>query len=286
MRVLLCVDRDPVFDDLLAVLRWGVRLGPDDVVWVLHVIPKLTWTRFRSHGDPALAGQLARLGRDARELVGEVVALLSKEGVRAEPLCREGNVVEQILSIAHDVRTDLVILGALGAEDPENFLLGSVSQNVKLHVDRDCLIVRPSGLPARSRFKTIIAVDGSEESLAAVRSFTSTMQIVLADAHLVHVVEGREFEGPISSVLQEASDEALARARGILGDAGVESTSEVLHGRPAVEIVNAAREQQAQLIVMGARGLSAVAGLLMGSVTQRVIRHAPCTVFCARKPPS
>lgn len=286
MRALLCVDRDAVFDDLLAVLRWGVRLGPDDVVWVLHVTPKLTWTRFRSHADPALAGEVARLSRDARELVDEVVSFLAKDGVRAEPLCKQGNAAEQILSVAHDARIDLVILGALGVEDPENFLLGSVSQNVKLHVDRDCLIVRPSSLPARSRFKTIVAVDGSQEGLAAVRSFTSWMQIVLADVHLVHVVESRAFEGPISEVLREASDEALAHARDILGEAGVESTSEVLHGKPAAEIVKAARERQAHLIVMGARGLSAVGGLLMGSVTRRVIRHAPCTVFCARKLPS
>jgi len=56
----------------------------------------------------------------------------------------------------------------------------------------------------------------------------------------------------------------------------------VLDGRPATEIVAEAERFEADLIVMGARGLSAVRRLLLGSVSSEVVDHAPCPVLIAR----
>ena len=56
-------------------------------------------------------------------------------------------------------------------------------------------------------------------------------------------------------------------------------------GEPAEVILEEARAVEAQLIVMGARGRSAIARLLLGSVADRVIHHAPCSVLVARGEP-
>ena len=53
-------------------------------------------------------------------------------------------------------------------------------------------------------------------------------------------------------------------------------------GKPAEEIMKAASKQQADLIVMGAKGLGAVDRIVLGSVSTRVVQHANCAVLVVR----
>ncbi len=64
--------------------------------------------------------------------------------------------------------------------------------------------------------------------------------------------------------------------------AGLEGTTLVREGRPAEIICDEARETEADLIVMGTRGLTGLKHLLVGSVAEHVIRLAPCPVLVAR----
>jgi nucleotide-binding universal stress UspA family protein len=70
---------------------------------------------------------------------------------------------------------------------------------------------------------------------------------------------------------RETGDAALAAARARLHAAGIGHTEHVVVGEIAPAIVDFAREHDCSLIIMGARGLGTVSGLLLGSVTQRVI---------------
>jgi nucleotide-binding universal stress UspA family protein len=54
-------------------------------------------------------------------------------------------------------------------------------------------------------------------------------------------------------------------------------------GHPAEEILKVATRQRAHVIVMGSRGLAGVKRFLMGSVSQQVVRHAPCSVLLVRR---
>jgi nucleotide-binding universal stress UspA family protein len=279
VNVLVCVDRDHALEDLLIAFRWGVRVGPADRVVVLHVVPKVSWLRAVSRVDPTVSERLAALPRQADELLSEVEGFLTKEGLVAERVLREGDPATEILRLARDRDASLIVMGALGRKDVENFLLGSVSQKVKRHTERDLFVVRGRGPTAEGRFTAILAVDGSRDSLEAVHSFATKMDVVLADIHVVHVVEHPTPVGPPGE-----PDEAVARAEDILGDEGLSCTSEVRRGRPASQILACAREREARIIAVGARGLGAMAGALIGSVSERVLHHAPCAVLCARQP--
>lgn len=70
---------------------------------------------------------------------------------------------------------------------------------------------------------------------------------------------------------RETGDAALASARARLHTAGIGHGEHVVVGEIAPTIVDFAREHDCSLIIMGARGLGSVSGLLLGSVTQRVI---------------
>ncbi|MDX1650557.1 MAG: universal stress protein [Myxococcota bacterium] len=82
--------------------------------------------------------------------------------------------------------------------------------------------------------------------------------------------------------LREASVEALEREAEAVRDAGVEVDVEVGTGPPASCIAEAARAWPADLIVMGTRGASGLAHVLLGSVAERTIRNAPCPVLTVR----
>jgi universal stress protein A len=60
----------------------------------------------------------------------------------------------------------------------------------------------------------------------------------------------------------------------------------VRQGRPAREILGVAREERADLIVMGTHGRRGLARMVLGSVTEEVLRLAPCPVLAVRRPES
>jgi nucleotide-binding universal stress UspA family protein len=61
-----------------------------------------------------------------------------------------------------------------------------------------------------------------------------------------------------------------------IGDVPCEVHTEILEGSPAEAIIEVANTSKSDLIVMGSRGLGRLAGLLLGSTSQKVVSHAPC----------
>jgi len=76
------------------------------------------------------------------------------------------------------------------------------------------------------------------------------------------------------AVLKRAAREALAK--------GVEVETHVREGDPAEVIIDVATEQQADLIVVGSRGLTGIKRFLLGSVSHKVSQHAPHSVMIVR----
>lgn len=93
--------------------------------------------------------------------------------------------------------------------------------------------------------------------------------------------------GPMSKgEVQEAVDTVAARAfaHGVesAAKAGLTPTKQTVVGHPAAEIIDFAHKDGTDLIVMGSRGLSPMEGLLLGSVSEKVLRHAGCAVAIVR----
>ncbi len=86
-----------------------------------------------------------------------------------------------------------------------------------------------------------------------------------------------------NDALREIGEQVLARGRQTSEAKGVSSTNTVLlDGDPARKILQVARQQQADLITMGSRGLGGVEGLLTGSVSYKVNHSAPCNCLFVR----
>lgn len=125
----------------------------------------------------------------------------------------------------------------------------------------------------------MIATDGSDSAEQAVVAGARVARTLATTALLVYV---RPSIGPLGEpYYQEKLSEqmayahaALDRARTLLRREGCEADAEILEGTPGEQIVELARARNAPLIVVGSRGLGAVTGALLGSVSSAVVHRS------------
>lgn len=135
-------------------------------------------------------------------------------------------------------------------------------------------------------FKTIIwATDGSENadrSLAYAKALAAGEGASLVALHVVQRITNSRATGLTANVDEGHVKEGVRKIVDELRAEGLNASLKVvdeLGPQPAHLIADAARELDADVIVMGTRGHSAIGGLLLGSVTQRLLHVAPCPVL-------
>lgn len=139
--------------------------------------------------------------------------------------------------------------------------------------------------------RIVVAVDGSKGADKAAKFAAGLALATDAELLLLHM-----FDAPVvaqmglgalsrdelmrakETVAKDSFDAALAA----IGDMGIDVSTHSDLGYPAHGIVAFAASRKADLIVMGTRGRSEIAGLLLGSVSEYVIHHAPCPVTVVR----
>jgi nucleotide-binding universal stress UspA family protein len=135
----------------------------------------------------------------------------------------------------------------------------------------------------------VLAVDGSEHALHAARKageLARTMKsenlwIVVAYDPIPPYLGEPNLQDAITARLDEANS-VLQMAVNAVGTIPGEIRKEILEGPPAEEIIKVAEFRKCDLIVMGSRGLGKLAGLVLGSQSQKVVSHAPCPVLIIR----
>jgi nucleotide-binding universal stress UspA family protein len=143
--------------------------------------------------------------------------------------------------------------------------------------------------------KILIATDGSQAALQAVELGLELAEEHAAQVTFVHVapaadvlpVAGFALAGPVSvpHELDEHDREALDAALELAEQRGVPALTRLLAGSAARQIVAYADEIDADLIVIGSRGLGSLEGALLGSVSRKVLRDATRPVLIVREVP-
>jgi nucleotide-binding universal stress UspA family protein len=133
--------------------------------------------------------------------------------------------------------------------------------------------------------RVMFAYDGSEPARRALeyagRLDTGGEAAVISVAPaLIEAPHTSEFTDPAHGPDQAARD--LDEARALLEAAGVRADTILATGNPAAEIIGAAEARQTELIVVGGHGLHAFERWLLGSIADRLVRHAPCDVLVVR----
>lgn len=138
----------------------------------------------------------------------------------------------------------------------------------------------------------MIAVDGSAESLQAVRQALALIERGLrAEVALVNVQEAASLlelatqdSDAIAAAAVEAGEHLMAQAAALLDAAGVGYSMEVVLGEPSTALVDLAEQINADLVLLGARGMGAVESALVGSVSKAVISRCSQPVLIVRMP--
>jgi len=135
----------------------------------------------------------------------------------------------------------------------------------------------------------LLAVDGSENGFKAAqfaaelaRAMNSErLRIVVAYDRIPSYLGEPNLQQAINARLSEAQ-EVLQKAVNIVGDTPAEIHTELIEGDAAESIIDVATTRNSDVIVMGSRGLGRLAGLVLGSTSQKVVSHALCPVLIVR----
>ena len=137
--------------------------------------------------------------------------------------------------------------------------------------------------------RILLAVDGSEHALHATKKAAELARVmkpkelrvvVVYDPIPIYLGEPN-MQIAITSRKGEA-ESILEKAVAEIGEVPCEVHSGILEGNPAEAIIEVATNRKSDLIVMGSRGLGRLAGLVLGSTSQKVVAHAPCPVLIVR----
>ncbi|ENO3978177.1 universal stress protein [Aeromonas veronii] len=139
--------------------------------------------------------------------------------------------------------------------------------------------------------KTLLCpVDFSQMSRAVLDYAVFMAQSHQAQLKLIHVVD--QLHGFDSykilhmtaiEITHEMERQARTQLKELVATLPIPATFDIRFGRAADEIVIQAKEDEAELIVMGSHGRSGISHLLVGSVAESVVRHAPCPVLVVRQ---
>ncbi|MBD2018240.1 universal stress protein [Microcoleus sp. FACHB-53] len=136
--------------------------------------------------------------------------------------------------------------------------------------------------------KTIlVAIDSSEHTLRVIQFFKELQLQPATKIILAHVIPSPEPDMDIAVDRPHTSEELLyqqveKQLQSYQADLPGDSTLEIVTGDPPAEIIRLAHIHQADLIVIGSRGLTGLQRILEGSVSSQVVAEAPCSVLVVK----
>jgi nucleotide-binding universal stress UspA family protein len=242
--------------------------------------------------DPV--GQQARIKEDAEQ---QLAAMLGHLPVRWEPLITVGKPAEEIARIVEEKQIDLVLSATRRRSGLKRLILGSVTEQLMRTLTCPLLVVHsPSHefidpRDQRVRLKKIlIGCDFSDDSRLALSHGLSLAQEFESELHLVHVIEPPVYQDLVKAkpatpqgIKDNVLSDLLTKKLQALVPEEVRNWCSLhtilLEGPPYEELVAYAERNAVDMIVLGVRGYGLVKSLLVGSTTDRVMRHAPCPVL-------
>jgi nucleotide-binding universal stress UspA family protein len=296
MRVLLATDgsaRANVAAELVASVDWP----PDTSVEVTSVldVPSTAFSTYpvtipdRSPLEDALHVQLV----EAQEQTADH---LRSRGLTVTHRLLEGDPTTSIVARCLGAGTDLIVCGSRGHGQLRSMVLGSVSAELCETAPCPVLVARQPGIT-----RVLLAHDGSDPALAAEQIVSrwpmfadvpivvvsvvrvnpvwlEAMAMLTIGAGLVRYEDGlSEARSHLRTRNREVVERLIGSRRQAIGD--------VREGDPAAEIVTAAAEMTADLVVVGTHGHRGLDRLMLGSVARAVLLHTPASVLVVRPAP-
>jgi nucleotide-binding universal stress UspA family protein len=214
------------------------------------------------------------------------------DGFTVTTAVREGDPAETILAYARTVSADLIVMGTHGRTGVNRVVSGSVTERVTRVSDVPVFTVRADGAtPTPDTYDTVLLpTDGSDCAEAAVDHAVALAEAFDAEIDVVSVVDVNTVAAQseltnarlVLDELEGQAENAIERVVDRVSEAGIAGETAVIQGAPASGVMDYAEEAGVDLIVMGTHGRSGIDRFLLGSTTERLIRHASVPVVSVR----
>lgn len=235
--------------------------------------------------------QSEMLAYEERELAIRI-ARAEAAGVSVSGVRKIGEPEETIAEIARELDAELIVCGTHGRTGVRRFFLGSVAERLSRLAHKSVLVAR--GAAGDGRFhKVLVATDFAP---AAARALADALRLAAPDAD-IHVVNAWQY--PVGSwglsalgdrtgamnalrgALTSAAAEQGAKLEATQAAAGRPVSFRLVHGSAADVVTEAAASEGFDLVAVGTHGHRGLRRLVLGSVAETIIRHAPCSVLIA-----
>ena len=232
------------------------------------------------------------LKRVSEKALQDVAAQFSSQSVDlAESALVVGSAADTIVQKANEMDADLIVIGAGDRARFDRFSVGPVAVSVIEHALQPVLAIRP-GDPKLTFQKILCPVDHSATSARGLRNAIRLARVFGGELVVLSVIPEiswwtAAFEtGQLNDSLAAYSSQWRAEFELFLTEINFENvpvTKDVRFGAPHHQIAAAAKDHQADLIVMGATGRSGLVRVLLGSTTRRMLEELPCSLLTVKQ---
>ena len=297
MRILCAVDGSEY-------AQWGVQAlealasrGPEHVT-LLHVVNTSALQTAKGNNPIAekrALGAMEKAGsillreaeRSARVALGQAA---TGPRTKFQTVLAHGPLAQTIARQARRLKTDLILIGSRGLSDIRGFLLGSTSRQVAAIAPCSVFVVKQ---PTPKFLRVALAVDDSKPSRAAARFLRSR---ILPESATVTILSSAESpvtdlaarylsESQLADLTRPVIDRATDLVNALRDDfikEGYPVVTEVQMDHVIDTIVKHVEADHDDLLVIGSRDLTKSERLHLGSVSESLLRHTPCSVLIVR----
>jgi nucleotide-binding universal stress UspA family protein len=269
-----------------AALELGSRFRAE--VHLVHAL-EVALPLFEPYAVVLPADWIGEARRLAQEKLENAQAQVRARGLSGSTHLGDVPAAHAIADRAKAIGADLVVVGTHGHTGLKHVLLGSVAERTVEYAP--CSVWTVKGSAGASPRTVVVGTDFSPSAGGAVAAAAEWARSFGARLHLVHALqvpmpliapyEVAIPEGIIEGARREAERQLKDVAKGL---AGVSVTTELASTPAHAALVDAAKRLPAELIVTGSRGLTGLKHALLGSVAERTLRYAPCSVLTVRQP--
>ena len=238
---------------------------------------------------------------------------LSEAGMQVDTILIAGNPAATLNAHAEEIQADLILIGAQGLRATLGILLGGVAQQVVEYSKSPVLVVRA---PYQGLKHILVVTDGSPQSQKTLEYLAPPCpdgsrrrcSWLPRDAQIsvMHVLPPPIPDGiptpawalgpevlypapvaPVNKAAVEAEEQRLGEhlldeAAHLLDQASLHPDKVLLRGDAGTEIIKYIRENAVDMVACGSRGLSAVSGWLLGSLSRKLVHYAGCSVLIVK----
>ncbi len=189
-----------------------------------------------------------------------------------------------LITAAEKMAPDLVVVGAPHGSRLEQVFFGSVCANVAAKCPVSVRVGRGRATPRTHPLRILAAVDGSAFSDAAIAALQARNWPANAEIRLLHVVESDwpAFTPESEKIFEEVGQHMLQRYANRLAPLHHTVEQAIRYGKPRKVVLEEAAAWDTDVLFVGAKGMSGVERLLLGSVSSAVASRATCTVEIVR----